>query len=76
MIRRKFSNLLPRLALSVVLSVLLGCASTGRVQLELQQKMVLGDYPMAIQLVEDEKEKSFGGKNRLLYYLERAMLLR
>ena len=75
MIRRKFSNLVLPLTLSFVLSALLGCASTGRVQLELQQQMVLGDYPMAIQLVEDEKEKSFGGKNRLLYYLERAMLL-
>ena len=37
--------------------------------------MLIGDYPTAIQLVDQERTKSLGGKNLLLYYLERGMLL-
>lgn len=53
----------------------LGCASTGRVQQLLEAQMKLGDYPTAIQTVEQERERAYRGKNRLLYYLERGMLL-
>jgi len=59
----------------LVLFVLAGCASTGRVQQQIAEQMVIGNYPAAIQLVEDEKLRSFKGKNRLLYYFERGMLL-
>jgi hypothetical protein len=59
----------------LVIFFLMGCASTGRVQQQLQEQMQLGDYPAAILLVEQERTKSFRGKNRLLYFLERGMLL-
>ncbi|MBJ18385.1 MAG: hypothetical protein CL933_03070 [Deltaproteobacteria bacterium] len=52
-----------------------GCASTGHVQQRLTAQMMAGDYPAAIEIVEAEKQRSYGGKNRLLYFLERGMLL-
>ncbi len=52
-----------------------GCASTRKVQQEIVDKMRVGDYPGAIELVEAEKDGAFDGKNRLLYYFERGMLL-
>ncbi|MBW2497795.1 MAG: hypothetical protein JRF61_11025 [Deltaproteobacteria bacterium] len=52
-----------------------GCASPVDVQRELVARMALGDYPGAIEIVEDEKAGAYGGRNRLLYFLERGMLL-
>jgi hypothetical protein len=57
----------------VVLS--LGCASTGKVQQQLVEKMRVGDYAGALGIVESQRDGAFKGKNRLLYYFERAMLL-
>ena len=57
----------------VILS--LGCGSTLRAQQRLAEMMRLGDFHGAIVLVEDEKRGVYGGKNRLLYYLEIGMLL-
>ncbi len=71
MIRRPLSLL----AAAGVLCALIGCASTGAVQQELAAQMRLGDYPTAIQTVEDQRERAYRGKNRLLYFLERGMLL-
>ena len=69
----------PRAIAAVVMAVLfafvVGCGSTGKVQQQLGEKMLLGDYPGALAVVEDQKTKSFDGKNRLLYFLERGMLL-
>jgi len=53
----------------------LGCGSTLKVQQQLVDKMMLDDYPGALALVEEEKKGAFGGRNRLLYHLERGMLL-
>lgn len=58
-----------------VLAGLAGCASTGRVEKQLTEQLKLGNYPAAIQLVDAERERAFRGKNRLLYFLERGMLL-
>ncbi len=71
MIRRPSSVLL----LSIVLATLLGCASTGRVQQQLELQMQTGNYAAALELVEQQRGSALGGKNRLLYYLERGMLL-
>ena len=61
--------------LAVVFLVMAGCGTTGRVQQQLAQQMMLGNYPAALQLIEQQKTTSLRGKNRLLYYLERGMLL-
>ena len=63
------------LFVAVLIAATAGCASTGRVQQQLEAQMKLGDYPTAIQTVETEREGAYRGKNRLLYYLERGMLL-
>jgi len=60
---------------AVIFSLLVGCGSTGKVQQRLSEKMLLGDYPGALVVIEEQKTKSFDGKNRLLYFLERGMLL-
>lgn len=63
--------------ISVALFVLLalGCASTARVQIELERQMAIGDYASALEIVDLERSRSFRGTNRLLYFLERGMLL-
>jgi hypothetical protein len=67
---------LARLSLAMVLATIsLGCTSTVQVQDQLVGKMRVGDYPGAIEIVESEKDGAFDGKNRLLYYFERGMLL-
>ena len=58
-----------------IVASMAGCGSTEKVQQRLSEKMLLGDYPGALVVVEEQKTKSFDGKNRLLYYLERGMLL-
>ena len=65
----------PKIALALLILWQAACASPGRVQQQLADQMLLGNYPVALQLVEAEKTRSFGGKNRLLYFLERGMLL-
>jgi hypothetical protein len=57
------------------IALIAGCASTGEVQEELAQQMMLGDYPSALLVVESQKTGAFDGKNQLLYFLERGMLL-
>ena len=52
-----------------------GCGSTGKTQQQIADQMLRGDYPSALTVVEDERTGAFGGKNRLLYFLERGMLL-
>jgi len=64
-----------RLLVLTLLVALAGCASTGRVQQEIETQMRLGQYDLAVQLVEQERNRSYRGKNQLLYYLERGMLL-
>ena len=69
-----------RRALSVVLPAILlvsvvGCASTARVQQDVQRQMQLGNYAGALEIVEAERDGAYDGKNRLIYYLERGMLL-
>ena len=71
MIRRPLSLL----AVTSVFCAMVGCASTGAVQQELEAHMRLGDYSTAIQTVEDQRERAYRGKNRLLYFFERGMLL-
>lgn len=53
---------------------LVGCASMGRVQIELENQMKLGQYDTAVLTVESEREGAYRGKDRLLYFLERGML--
>jgi hypothetical protein len=62
-------------AMAVVAALMVGCASTGKVQEELAEQMMLGNYPGALLVVEDQKSGAYDGKNRLLYFLERGMLL-
>ena len=62
-------------ALFLLILILTGCGSTRHFQDQVAQHMLIGDYPTAIQLVDQERTKSLGGKNLLLYYLERGMLL-
>jgi hypothetical protein len=71
MLRRPF----PALVLSIAVAVLVGCASTGRIQQQLELQMQAGNYGAALALVEQQRNGALGGKNRLLYYLERGMLL-
>ncbi len=54
---------------------LVGCASTTEVQGRLAASMQAGDYASAIQILEEEREAVYSGRNRLLYHLERGMLL-
>ena len=63
------------LALMAIVISSLGCGSTSLVQQRLAAKMRSGDFPGAILLVEREKGRAYRGKNRLLYYLDRGMLL-
>lgn len=58
-----------------LLAGLVGCASTSRVQEQLASEMIRGDYPAAIETVEAQRDRAYRGKNRLLYFLERGMLL-
>ena len=74
-IRRPNSVLLALVLLVTLLSGVVGCASTGRVQQQVEAQMQLGNYPGALEVVEAEREGALGGKNRLLYFLERGMLL-
>jgi hypothetical protein len=62
-------------AMAVSIALMVGCASTGKVQEELAQQMMLGDYPGALLVVESQKTGAYDGKNQLLYFLERGMLL-
>jgi hypothetical protein len=62
-------------AMAPLVVLAIGCASTGKVQKQLAEKMRLADYRGAIQVVEDQKTEGFDGKNRLLYFLELGMLL-
>lgn len=62
-------------AIALIVSLTFGCASTGEVQEQVARKMLLDDYVGAIEIVESQREKAFDGKNRLLYFLERGMLL-
>ena len=62
-------------AVALLVGATLGCASTSRVQQQIEAQMRLGDYPLAIQTVEQERARAYRGKNRLLYDLERGMLL-
>lgn len=75
----KFRTGLPkgfRVALmAVAIAFMVGCGSTGKVQQRLAEKMRLGDYSGALRVVEEQKTKALEGKNRLLYFLERGMLL-
>lgn len=65
-----------RVTLMIVLTAIgVGCASTGKVQQQLAEKMRSGDYSGALRLVEEQKSKAFKDENRLLYFLERGMLL-
>lgn len=52
-----------------------GCGSAARVQQRLALKMTAGDYPGALAVVERERNGVYGGRNRLLYHLDRGMLL-
>ncbi len=70
----------PRIALCIAAMLCLfagalGCGSTGATQLKIAEKMRVGDFPGALLVVEGQKTSAFGGKNRLLYFLERGMLL-
>jgi len=59
----------------VIPVVLCACASPNRVNKQIAQHLISGDYAAGVSLLETEKERSFGGKNALLYHLERGMLL-
>lgn len=54
---------------------LTGCVSTQFVQYELEDRMRGADYEGAVAVVDEEASGAFAGKNRLLYFLERGMLL-
>jgi hypothetical protein len=72
---RSYSRALSPVLFCLTVLLLAGCGSTGRVQQKIAEQMVLGNYPAAIEIVEAEKTGAYKGKNRLLYYLERGMLL-
>ena len=55
--------------------LVVGCGSTSRVQERLASKMMARDYPGALAIVERERNGAYGGRNRLLYHLDRGMLL-
>lgn len=59
----------------LVVGMLGGCVSTGRIQQDIAGQMAVGDYPAAIAIVEEEKDGAFDGRSRLLYFLELGMLL-
>jgi hypothetical protein len=69
----RFSSLSSVLVLLVVMAA--GCTSTVRVQQQIATMMRVGDYPGALDIVEEHRENAFKGKNSLLYYFERGMLL-
>ncbi len=74
--RPRLLSFITRASSLVLCSLFLaGCASTGRVQQRLAEQMVIGNYAAAIAIVEAEKTKAYDDENRLLYYLERGMLL-
>ena len=62
-------------AIVVVVSLTFGCVSTPEVQEQIAEKMLVDDYAGAIKIVETHRDEAFDGKNRLLYFLERGMLL-
>ena len=74
-IRRIVSRLFAALAAIVGAGLASGCASTGAIQQELTDRMRTQDYSGALRLVEDRKFSTFGGRNQLLYFFERGMLL-
>jgi len=53
----------------------IGCGSMGKTQQLIADQMLRGDFPGALVVVEAERTGAFDGKNELLYFLERGMLL-
>lgn len=51
------------------------CASPGGLLTQLDKLTAQGQYDQAASVVEAAKEKNYGGKNALLYHLDRGMLL-
>jgi len=69
-------RILVRMAfLMVLVALAAGCTSMGQIQIEIADKVRVEDYPGALEIVEEQESGVFGGKNQLLYYFERAMLL-
>lgn len=64
-----------RLLVLLVALAALGCVSTGRVQLRIEDRIRAGDYAGAVEAVDLERNGAYRGRNRLLYFLERGMLL-
>jgi len=83
MLGRPLSSSRPRSLSSIALAAglvpflvfLAGCGSTGRVQQQLTEQMMIGNYSAAIEIVEAERTGAYDDENRLLYFLERGMLL-
>lgn len=65
----------PRALIASLGLLLVGCASTGRVQQQIEQNLLVGDYGLALEVVEQERDRTYRGRNRLLYHLEKGMLL-
>lgn len=59
----------------VVPLLLVACATPYRLRSQLARSLESGDYAAGVSLLEAQKERAFGGKNALLYHLERGMLL-
>jgi tetratricopeptide (TPR) repeat protein len=56
-------------------AVLTSCASQGAYYQNVNQLVATGNYAQAAALTEQSKEKVYGAKNALLFYLDRGMLL-
>ena len=74
-VRTRLSQGFGVVAMALLAALTVGCASTIKVQDELAEQMMLGDYSGALLVVEDERSGAYDGRNRLLYFLERGMLL-
>ena len=65
-----------KFALMIALTLAgVGCRSTLHLQDEIATRMLAADYSGALQIVEGNRRGAYGGKNRLLYYFEKGMLL-
>ncbi len=64
-----------RAASLMLCALLASCTSTELVQQQIAMQMQMNDYAAAIALVDAQRDRALGGENRLLYYLERGMLL-
>lgn len=74
-IRRVLSRMFAVWAAMVMAGLAGGCASTGVVQQELTDRLRMQDYSRLLRLLENRKCSTFGGRNQILYFFERTLVL-